>query len=126
LPRSFSDQYLRNAVEAGTRPQGITKGTIMKSTALITSIAILAAVFSVAANAQTGRPSVAEAPTSASSTRIVSGDQDVGSYARYLMLNGTTRDEAIQAARNIDHPAPRKVAVRTDRPHAGATAPVQQ
>ncbi len=25
------------------------------------------------------------------------------------MLNGATRDEAVAAARNIDHPAPRKV-----------------
>jgi hypothetical protein len=33
------------------------------------------------------------------------------------MLNGATREDAIAAARNIDHPAPRKVlAIRSHAP----------
>jgi hypothetical protein len=31
------------------------------------------------------------------------------------MLNGATRDEAVVAARNVDHPAPRKVLASRSR-----------
>ena len=81
----------------------------MKSTSLIAAIAVLAAAFSVAAQAQTGRPATVEVKSAADTPRVVAADEELGSYARYLMLNGATRDEAVAAARNIDHPAPRKV-----------------
>ncbi len=81
----------------------------MKSTSLIAAIAVLAAAFSVAAQAQTGRPATVEVQSAADTPRVVAADEELGSYARYLMLNGATRDEAVAAARNIDHPAPRKV-----------------
>jgi hypothetical protein len=99
---------------------------IMKSTALITSIAILAAVFSVGANAQTGRPSDAEVKARSTASQAVAGDTEVGSYARYLMLNGTTRDEAIKAAQNTDHPISRQYATRTVGKRANSTTPIQQ
>ena len=89
----------------------------MKSTSLIAAIAVLAAAFSVAAQAQTGRPATVEVKAAADTPRVVAADDELGSYARYLMLNGETRDEAIAAARNIDHPSPRKiVASRTQAP----------
>jgi hypothetical protein len=75
--------------------------------------ALFAAIFCTAAHAQTGRP--AEAPSDrpvASSAR----NDEVGSYARYLMLNGMPRDEAIKTAVNIDNPVPSKhFALRTTR-----------
>ncbi len=96
----------------------------MKSTALVTAIALLATAFSIAANAQTGRP--AEAPSDRPS-QVSIGDAQVGSYARYLMLNGTPRDVAIKAAANVDHPAPStRFALRTLRARGAATAPAQQ
>lgn len=99
----------------------------MKSTALITTVALVASAFSVAANAQTGRPSTEEAPAAAVSQ--VQDDAQVGSYARYLMLNGMTRDRAIVAAASYDHPAarPSRVArARTTIAPATASTPVQQ
>ncbi len=68
--------------------------------------ALLAIAFSVTARAETGRPS--EAPSDRP-TVIVSENDEVGSYARYLMLNGKPRDEAIKIAQNIDHPEPSKL-----------------
>ena len=93
----------------------------MNSTSLIATIAVLAAAFSVAAQAQTGRPATVEVQSAADTPRVVAADEELGSYARYLMLNGATRDEAVAAARNIDHPAARKVVAigshaRTDAP----------
>ena len=76
-------------------------------TALVAFAGIAAAIFSVAAHAQTGRPSAQEVPAAADAPQIVVADAQLGSYARYLMLNGATRADAIVAARNIDHPAPR-------------------
>ncbi len=81
----------------------------MKSTSLIAAIAVLAAAFSVAAQAQTGRPATVEVQSAADTPRVAAADEELGSYARYLMLNGATRDEAVAAARNVDHPVPRKV-----------------
>ena len=80
----------------------------MKSTALVTVLAVAAAVLSLSAHAQTGRPSSAEMASASHPTPVAASEQQVGSYARYLMLNGATRDEALRAARNIDHPAPSK------------------
>ena len=72
--------------------------------------ALLAVVVAGNAQAQTGRPS--EAPAACPEIVAVDGDE-VGSYARYLMLNGVTRDAAVKAARNIDHPArPLRLAAR--------------
>ena len=87
------------------------------STSLIAAIAVLSAVFSVTAQAQTGRPSTVEVKAAADTPRVAADDAELGSYARYLMLNGATREAAIAAARNVDHPAPRKVlASRSNAP----------
>lgn len=88
----------------------------MKTLALVTA-AGLAALFSVAASAQTGRPSAVEVPAAADAPTPVAASygQVPGSYARYLMLNGATRENALVAARNVDHPverAPRLAASR--------------
>jgi hypothetical protein len=96
----------------------------MKSTAFVTAVALAAAIFSVAADAQTGRPSAVELQAQAEAPHVAAKDQELGSYARYLMLNGTTRDEAIAAARNIDHPASRKLVA--SQGHADAQPPVRQ
>ena len=96
----------------------------MNSTLLVTAIALAAAVFTVAAQAQTGRPSAVEVSTTSETPRAIAADDEAGSYARYLMLNGATREEALASARNVDHPAVRsRVAGRgpTD-----AKAPVRQ
>jgi hypothetical protein len=91
----------------------------MKSpTSLIATIAILSAAFSVAAQAQTGRPSTVEVKAAADAPRVASADEELGSYARYLMRNGATREDAVAAARNIDHPAPRKVLASRSRASA--------
>ena len=92
----------------------------MKSTILVSAVALAAAAFSVAANAQTGRPSVVEVKSAADAPRTVDADDALGSYARYLMLNGATRDQAIAAARNVDH-APTRTLLAL-RPHARASA----
>jgi hypothetical protein len=99
---------------------GPNRNIAMKSTALIAAIAVLAAAFSVAAQAQTGRPSTVEVKAAADAPRIAAADEELGSYGRYLMLNGATRDDAVAQARNIDHPAPRKVLASRSR--ADATA----
>jgi len=52
----------------------------------------------------------------------VVADEALGSYARYLMLNGKSRDEAIREARHIDHPAARQFAWHRAR----VAAPTQQ
>lgn len=98
----------------------------MKTTALTTIAAIAAALFSVAAHAQTGRPSTHETAAAADAPQVVAADAELGSYARYLMLNGATRPDAIAAARNIDHPVTR-VNVRTlaERLAAAKTASPQ-
>ena len=92
----------------------------MKSTFLVATAAVAAALFSVGASAQTGRPSAVEVKSAAVTPQAVVADEALGSYARYLMLNGATRERAIAAARNIDHaPARTLLAVRT---HASADA----
>jgi hypothetical protein len=100
----------------------------MKATALVTLAGIAAAVFSIAAHAQTGRPSALEVPAAAAAPKAVAGDEQLGSYARYLMLNGATRENAVVAARNIDRPADvlasRRVA--TSRAAARAPAPARE
>ena len=86
----------------------------MKSTFLVATVAVAAALFSVGASAQTGRPSTVEVKAAADAPRTVAADEALGSYARYLMLNGATRDQAIAAAHNIDHaPTRTLLAVRT-------------
>ena len=99
----------------------------MKSTALITAVAILSSAFCVAANAQ-GRPSTDEAPAAAITQ--VQSDPQVGSYARYLMLSGMTRDEAIIQAAPYDRPAPhpfvQRVAILHARPTATTSTTTQQ
>ena len=91
----------------------------MKSIALVSAVAIVAAIFSVAAPAQTGRPSTLEVSSASDAPRVAAADAELGSYGRYLMLNGATREHAVAAARNIDHPVPRKTLSsrsRTDAP----------
>ena len=85
---------------------------------------LLAVAFSVTAHAQTGRPS--EAPCDRP-TIVASDNGEVGSYARYLMLNGKPRDEALKEAQNIDHPAPSKYfALRGVKPTADAASGVTE
>ena len=99
----------------------------MKSPLLVTAIALAAAALTVSAQAQTGRPSVVEVQSSSDAPHAVAADQELGSYARYLMLNGATRDEAVVAARNVDHPVVRRRVAAQGHASADATkAPVRQ
>ena len=98
----------------------------MKSTVLVTAIALAAAALTVSAQAQTGRPSSIEVQAASDTPHAVAADQELGSYARYLMLNGETRDEALAAARNIDHPAVRSRVAAQGRASTDAKAPVRQ
>ena len=96
----------------------------MKSTFLVATVAVVAALFSVGASAQTGRPSPVEVKAAADAPKAVAADEALGSYARYLMLNGATREQAVAAARNIDHaPTRTLLAVRS---HARADADARQ
>jgi hypothetical protein len=90
------------------------------STLLVTAAAVLSAALAVSVQAQTGRPSTVEVKAAADAPRATSADTQLGSYGRYLMLNGATREDAIAASRNIDHPAARKVVA--SRSHAPAPA----
>ena len=92
----------------------------MKSTFLVATVAVAAALFSVGASAQTGRPSAIEVKAAAIAPTPVAADEALGSYARYLMLNGATREDAVAAARNIDHPAARKVVATRSNARADA------
>lgn len=94
----------------------------MQKTVLVATATIAAAFFSVAANAQTGRPSPVEVKAAADAPRSVAADDALGSYARYLMLNGATREQAIEAARNIDHAPTRTLLAQRAHAHADADA----
>ncbi|MFL6697140.1 MAG: hypothetical protein ACJ8GJ_08250 [Vitreoscilla sp.] len=98
----------------------------MKSTLLVTAIALASVAFTVTAQAQTGRPSPVEVKASSDTPRTIAADQEAGSYARYLMLNGATRDEALAAARNIDHPSASSRVAAQGRASTAAKAPVRQ
>ncbi len=98
----------------------------MKSTLLVTTIALAAAIFTVAAQAQTGRPSSAEVSTTSEVPHAIAADDEAGSYARYLMLNGATREEALASARNIDHPAVRSRIAGRGHVATDAKTPVRQ
>jgi hypothetical protein len=88
----------------------------MKTLALVTA-AGLAAFFSIAASAQTGRPSAVEVPAAADrpTSNAAGYGETTGSYARYLMLNGATRENALVAARNVDHPVERAPRLAANR-----------
>jgi hypothetical protein len=103
----------------------------MKSTAFVAIAGIAAAIFSIAAQAQTGRPSTLEVPAAADAPHAAApGDQQLGSYGRYLMLNGATRANALVASRNIDRPADavtaRRLAASRVASRADAQAPARQ
>ena len=98
----------------------------MKSTLLVTAIALATAAFTVAAQAQTGRPSTIEVPAAADAPHAVAADQELGSYGRYLMLNGATRETALAAARNVDHPVVRSRFATRNRSDADSKAPSRQ
>jgi len=98
----------------------------MKATLLVTAVALAASVFTVAAQAQTGRPSALEVPSADATPHAAAADDQLGSYGRYLMLNGVTRDEAVADARNIDHPVVRSRLAARDRVPADAKASVRQ
>ena len=91
------------------------------------SIAMVAAVaaISVTAHATTGMPSqheLAGQHVAGNPVPIDAGaGTELGSYGRYLMLNGKSRDEAIAEAANIDHPAARNGSPNRASPHAIAT-----
>jgi hypothetical protein len=73
------------------------------TTPFIVTAAIAAALFTGAANAQTGRPSAEEIGQPAAPTNVIdTATSDTGSYARYLMLNGKTREEAVAEAKTTD------------------------
>jgi hypothetical protein len=75
---------------------------------LVSGLVLASALISASAMAQTGRPS--EAPDAFARSSVIDTTRDpAGSYARYLMLNGATRDTALRAAQAVDHPAPRPV-----------------
>jgi hypothetical protein len=77
----------------------------MNATPFIAAAAIAAALFSVAASAQTGRPSDEEVGQSSTPSNVVdTTNSPVSSYARYQMLNGKTRDEAVAEAKAYDSP----------------------
>jgi hypothetical protein len=101
----------------------------MKTPLLVTLAGLAAAAFSIAAHAESGRPSAQEVPAAADAPRAVVRDDQLGSYARYLMLNGATRDAALVAARNIDRPAGtaagRRLAANRSAPRGDAQAPVR-
>ena len=81
---------------------------------------LLTSGLSTAAVAQTGHPSEAPADHARAGA---AGSEEVGSYARYLMLNGKPRDQAVMAAWSIDHPAPSKhFALRGANPNADAAS----
>ena len=92
-----------------------TLGSIMKTNAIIISVALSGIAISIPAAAASGRPSEAQA---SSETACIVPDEPIelgrdaqpGSYARYLMLNGKPRERAIVEARNIDHPEMRQMA----------------
>jgi hypothetical protein len=77
----------------------------MKTIAISTAIALLGAAFSVGASAQTGTPSAREVgrSTAIQTAPVNTSDAEVGSYARYLILNGASREDAVKAAQNVDH-----------------------
>jgi hypothetical protein len=90
----------------------------MKNRILASAFALAATIAGSGAMAQTGRPAEAPAPNVQGSVIDTTRDP-AGSYARYLMLNGTPRAEAIRAAQAIDHPAPRKFAWHKEQREAG-------
>lgn len=93
---------------------------------IFTAAATLAALLATAAHAQTGRPAEAPSDRPTATATATDGDQP-GSYARYLMLNGTPRDAAMTAARNIDHPAPSThFALRGTRVNGGVPPDIQE
>ena len=97
----------------------------MKTTVFVAAAGLAAALFTVAAQAQTGRPSTQETAAAADAPQVVAADAQLGSYARYLMLNGKPRDVAVADARNIDHPAAR-VHAHTLASNAAAKVPTAQ
>ena len=97
----------------------------MKPTTLVSSLALAAAFFSTAANAQTGRPSEAPEAIARASSVIDTSRDPAGSYAHYLMLNGVTPAVAVREAQAIDHPAPRRIAAHRGRGIAADPATMQ-
>ncbi len=98
----------------------------MNSRLLATAVALAATVFTLSSHAQTGRPSALEVQAAADMPRAVVADQELGSYGRYLMLNGATREAALAAARNIDHPSPRDRVATRDRVRVDLNSPVRR
>ena len=76
----------------------------MKAT-IVAGVAVLVIQFGSPASAATGAPSTHETGGTVHSqpTPIDMDQSDAGSYARYLMLNGASRPDAIELARNVDH-----------------------
>jgi hypothetical protein len=93
----------------------------MKFTAIATLAA--AAAISLSAHAATGMPSEQETGSQRTCEPSVPVTQDaqVGSYARYLMLNGKPREQALAEAFNIDHPAASHFAGHQNSPQAAVT-----
>jgi len=93
----------------------------MKNRILASTLVLAAVVAGSSAMAQTGRPSEAPAAPGVPASVIDTSQDPAGSYAHYLMLNGTPRAEAIRVAQAIDHPAPRRFAWHKEQ--RGATRP---
>jgi len=98
----------------------------MKSLSFTTAAVVATALFSAAAGAQTGRPSSVEVHAAADAPQAVVVDTQLGSYARYLMLNGATRDEAVAAARNVDNAPTRTLLASRSASRKNAPARVQE
>lgn len=98
----------------------------MKAIPFAIAAAVAAAIFSLSAHAQTGRPSSGEVLSAGYAPHAAVDDQELGSYARYLMLNGATHDAAVAAARNVDHPAARKLVASQSRLHSTAPSSTHQ
>ncbi len=103
----------------------------MKINSIITSAAVLGAAIAIPARADSGRPSEVQAGIATAcavpAAPIDAGqDAQVGSYARYLMLNGKPRDRAIAEARNIDHRTTLDIAPQRVAPSQTASAPADR
>ena len=91
------------------------------------SFAVIAGVFALSAHAESGRPScdqMSRADGASAAVKVESSGPQPGSYAKYLMLNGVTREAAIKAAWSIDHPEiagrSAEIAITTNAPSARA------
>lgn len=87
-----------------------------------TMVAAIAAI-TISAHAATGMPSQAAREHAVGTSPVIDtgAGTEPGSYGRYLMLNGKSREEAIAEASSIDHPAARSASPSRGSSHATVT-----